>query len=158
MAKCYIEKTKNDDDLYYNLEIGLKLRSKKTQEKDSGLEKFHERRKIKIWNNKDKIDRIKSALNIGARELHNEFLFNLNKKYRKQRKNSSILETDLIRNMMKYFNSDVKEQIISQQVINKFTKKKEIERLGYNEDNVWVNDGSSIQFFDKEDQRRKNKH
>ena len=59
---------------------------------------------------------------------------------------------------MKYFNSDVKEQIISQQVINKFTKKKEIERLGYNEDNVWVNDGSSIQFFDKEDQRRKNKH
>ena len=47
---------------------------------------------------------------------------------------------------------------VERNAFNKFTKKKEIERLGYNEDNVWVNDGSSIQFFDKEDQRRKNKH
>ena len=51
-----------------------------------------------------------------------------NRKRIKNNKNTSILNSSLIKDMMKYFENNIKAQIISQQVIQRF-KTKELKRL-----------------------------
>ena len=140
MANTQIEKTKNDDDIFNNFEIGLNIKKKKYYEKESGFERFHKRRKIKLLDDKEKINRIKSALNIGTKDLHNQFIVKLNNK---ENENQSILNSYLIKDMMNYFTPEIKQKIISQQVIERF-KKLELERLKFDPDNRRMNDGSSI--------------
>ena len=149
MAKTQIEKTKNDDDIFNNFEIGLNIKKKKPYEKETLLERFHKRRKIKILDDKEKINRIKSALNIGTKDLHNQFIVKLNTKNNKENENQSILNSYLIKDMMNYFIPEVKEKIISQQVIERF-KKLELERLKFDPDNRRINDGSSINIDENE--------
>lgn len=141
MANSYIEKTKNDDDIYNNFKIGLHMKQKK-YEKENGFERFHRRRKIKVLSDKDKLERIKSALNIGNKENNKNFKFNLNKKLDRDNPTSSILNSYLIKDMMKHFIPEIKEQIISQQVIERY-KRIELERLKFNPDNWRLDDGSS---------------
>ena len=148
MAKTQIEKTKNDD-IFNNFEIGLNIKKKKPYEKETLLERFHKRRKIKILDDKEKINRIKSALNIGTKDLHNQFIVKLNTKNNKENENQSILNSYLIKDMMNYFIPEVKEKIISQQVIERF-KKLELERLKFDPDNRRINDGSSINIDENE--------
>jgi hypothetical protein len=64
----------------------------------------------------------------------NNFLFNKKKRKIKDNKNDSILNSSLIKNMMKYFQKSVKAKIISQQVIERF-KTNELNRLKNLEDN-----------------------
>jgi hypothetical protein len=52
----------------------------------------------------------------------------------KDNKNTSILNSSLIKNMMKYFQKNVKAKIISQQVIERF-KTNELKRLKNLDDN-----------------------
>ena len=136
MSESYIEKTKKDEKVYSKFEIGLNLKAKKIEvkEKIDGFERFHKRRRIKIVGDRVKIDRINSALNIGNKGLINNFLFNKAKRKIKDNKNSSILNSSLIKNMMKYFQKSVKAKIISQQVIERF-KTNELNRLKNLEDN-----------------------
>jgi len=136
MSESYIEKTKKDEKVYSKFEIGLNLKAKKIEvkEKIDGFERFHKRRRIKIVGDRVKIDRINSALNIGNKGLINNFLFNKAKRKIKDNKNSSILNSSLIKNMMKYFQKNVKAKIISQQVIERF-KTNELNRLKNLEDN-----------------------
>ena len=54
---------------------------------------------------------------------------------------------------MKYFNSDVREQIISQQVIERF-RKMEKERLKFEHDNIKINDGTTIKIGEDKDGRQ----
>ena len=56
-----------------------------------------------------------------------------NRKRIKNNKNNSILNSSLIKDMMKYFENNIKAQIISQQVIERF-KTKELKRLRNIED------------------------
>ena len=136
MSDSYIEKTKKDEKVFSKFEIGLNLKAKKIEvkEKIDGFERFHRRRRIKIVGDRIKIDRINSALNIGNKGVINNFLFNKKKRKIKDNKNDSILNSSLIKNMMKYFQKSVKAKIISQQVIERF-KTNELNRLKNLEDN-----------------------
>lgn len=150
MANTQIEKTKNDDDIFNNFEIGLNIKKKKYYEKESGFERFHKRRKMKLLDDKEKINRIKSALNIGTKDLHNQFIVKLNNK---ENENQSILNSYLIKDMMNYFTPEIKQKIISQQVIERF-KKLELERLKFDPDNRRMNDGSSINIEENENKKK----
>ena len=136
MSDSYIEKTKNDEKVFSKFEIGLNLKAKKIEvkEKIDGFERFHRRRRMKIVGDRIKIDRINSALNIGNKGMINNFTFNKMKRKIKDNKNSSILNSSLIKNMMKYFQKNVKAKIISQQVIERF-KTNELKRLKNLDDN-----------------------
>ena len=142
MANSYIEKTKNDDDIFNKFKIGVKMKKKKTVVKENDFERYHKRRRIKILNDKDKIERIKSALNIGNKENFGKFNLIINKNLDKNNRTPSILNSFLIKDMMKYFIPEVKEKIISLQVIERY-KKIDLERLKYNPDNWRIDDGSS---------------
>ena len=141
MSNSYIEKTKDDDNIFNNFKIGVKMKKKKKYEKENDLDRFHKRRKIKIINDKDKIERIKSALNIGNKENNVKFNINLRKNLDKDSQAPSILNSFLIKDMMKYFIPEIKEQIISQQVIERY-KKIDLDRLKYDPDNWRIDDGS----------------
>ena len=136
MSDSYIEKTKNDEKVFSKFEIGLNLKTKKIEEKEKidGFERFHRRRRLKIVGDRIKIERINSALNIGSKGIVNNFSFNRKKRKIKDSKNTSILNSSLIKNMMKYFQKNVKAKIISQQVIERF-KTNELRRLKKIEDN-----------------------
>ena len=136
MSDSYIEKTKNDEKVFSKFEIGLNLKAKKIEvkEKIDGFERFHRRRRMKIVGDRIKIDRINSALNIGNKGMINNFTFNKMKRKIKDNKNTSILNSSLIKNMMKYFQKNVKAKIISQQVIERF-KTNELKRLKNLDDN-----------------------
>ena len=88
-------------------------------------------------------------MNIGTKDLHNQFIVKLNTKNNKENENQSILNSYLIKDMMNYFIPEVKEKIISQQVIERF-KKLELERLKFDPDNRRINDGSSINIDENE--------
>ena len=136
MADSYIEKTKNDENVFLKFEIGLNLKKKKQEEKEEmdGFERFHKRRRIKIIGDTIKLDRINSALNIAANGMKKDIIINDNKRKKlKMNKNPSILNSSLIKDMMKYFNKNIKAKIISQQVIERF-KAKELKRLKNIED------------------------
>ena len=150
MAKSYIEKTKIDDELFNNFKIALNLKKKKVHEEETGFERFHKRRKKKILSDTEKIDRIKSALNIGTKEVNGKFILNLNK----NDQTSSILNSYLIKDMMKYFTPEIKKQIISQQVIERY-KKLELERLKFDPSNRRMDDGDSVQVEDKDSELQK---
>ena len=157
MAKTQIEKTKNDDDIFYNFEIGLKIKKKRKNKNENGFERYHNRRKIKYLNDKEKINRIKSALNIGTKRMDEELNVNLNQKNIKSNKISSIFNSFLIKDMMKYFNSEIREQIISQQVIERF-KKMELERLKFDHDNIKINDGTTIKIGESPNEKQNEKN
>ena len=126
MANSYIEKNKNDENVLKKFEIGLNLKNKKYKNiKIDDFERFHKRRKIKFTNDIIKIDRINSALNIDVKGKRKEISINEEKKINK---NPSILNSSLIKYMMKYFEKNIKAKRISQQVIERF-KTKELKRL-----------------------------
>ena len=137
MAQSYIDKTKNDENVLDKFEIGLNLKEKKVEEKEEldDFERFHKRRRIKIRGDMIKIDRINSALNIDANGMKKDVIgsdekrkrFNFNKK-------PSILNSSLIKDMMKYFENNIKAQIISLQVIERF-KTNELKRISNIEKN-----------------------
>ena len=81
MADSYIEKTKNDENVFLKFEIGLNLKKKKQEEKEEmdGFERFHKRRRIKIIGDTIKLDRINSALNIAANGMKKDIIINDNK-------------------------------------------------------------------------------
>ena len=134
MADSYIEKTKNDEDIFSKFEIGLNLKKKKIKESEEidDFERFHKRRRIKVNGEFIKIDRINSALNIASNGMVKD-ISDENRKRIKNNKNNSILNSSLIKDMMKYFENNIKAQIISQQVIERF-KTKELKRLRNIED------------------------
>ena len=138
MADSYIEKTKNDEDIFSKFEIGLNLKKKKIEEKEKidGFERFHRRRRIKVIGDAIKLDRINSALNIAANGMKKDIINSEEKRKRiKINKTPSILNSALIKDMMKYFQKNVKAKIISQQVIERF-KTKELKRLKNIDDNA----------------------
>ena len=138
MADSYIQKTKKDENVFSKFEIGLNLKKKKKEEKEEldGFERFHKRRRIKINGVAIKIDRINSALNIDANGMKKDIIVEeeKRKKLKFNNKGPSILNSSLIKDMMKYFKKNIKATIISQQVIERF-KNKELKRLKTINDN-----------------------
>ena len=149
MADSYIEKAKNDENVFNKFEIGLNLKKKKIEKKEdkiNGFERFHKRRRIKVIGEAFKLDRINSALNIAANGMKKDILLEDEKRKKiKLNKNPSILNSDLIKDMMKYFEDNIKAKIISQQVIERF-KTKELKRIKNIEDNNNSNNGINENF------------
>ena len=143
MANTAIEKAKNDDIIIDNFEIGVNMKEKKIKEKETLFEKFHKRRRIHAISDKRKMDRIKSALNIGNKQGYNEFIVNLNKQKSRGNKTPSILNSFLIKDMMKYFKPEIKKQIVCEQVVERY-QKKEIERLKFDPDNRRIDYGDNF--------------
>ena len=155
MSNSYIEKTKNDDDIFNNFKIGVKMEKKKKYEKKDVYDRFQKRKRIKILTDKDKIERIKSALNIGNKVNNLKFNINLKKNLDKDSQAPSILNSFLIRDMMKYFTPEIKEQIISQQVIERY-KKIDLDRLKYDPDNWKIDNGSDdVNIEEMESEKKK---
>ena len=155
MSNSYIEKTKNDDDIFNNFKIGVKMKKKKKYEKKDVYDRFQKRKRIKILTDKDKIERIKSALNIGNKVNNLKFNINLKKNLDKDSQAPSILNSFLIRDMMKYFTPEIKEQIISQQVIERY-KKIDLDRLKYDPDNWKIDNGSDdVNIEEMESEKKK---
>ena len=142
MADSYIEKTKDDENVFTKFEIGLNLKKKKIEEKEEidDFERFHKRRRLKVNEETIKIERINSALNIGANGMKKDFNFSDEKRKKiKLKKNPSILNSELIKDMMKYIENNIKAKIISQQVIERF-KTKELKRIRNIEENNSINE------------------
>ena len=145
MAESYIEKTKNDENVFSKLELGLNIKRKKRRKKDELdiLERFHKRRRIKINLEAIKLDRINSALNIAANGMKKDIMVEDEKRKKiNLNKGPSILNSPLIKDMMKYFLKNIKATIISQQVIERF-KTKELKRLRTFDNNNNDNDSKN---------------
>ena len=121
MAEIYIDKMKNDEKIFEKIEVGLGIRKKKINHMGDILERTH-KRYSQNFKDKIKLERINSSLNL----KHD--LFGLNEKRKKfilmkRTKNLDILNQPIVANLMKYFNDNIKSQIISQQVFERYKLK-----------------------------------
>ena len=137
MAEAYIEKTKNDQNVFTKFEIGLNLKKKIIEKKEDfdDFERFHRRRRMKLKGDSIKLERINSALNLAANGMKKDTITAEEKRKKiNLYKTTSILNSSLIKDMMKYFQDNIKAKIISQQVIERF-KTKELKRISNFENN-----------------------
>ena len=121
MAEIYIDKMKNDEKIFEKIEVGLGIRKKKINHMGDILERTH-KRYSQNFKDEIKLERINSSLNL----KHD--LFGLNEKRKKfilmrRTKNLDILNQPIVANLMKYFNDNIKSQIISQQVFERYKLK-----------------------------------
>ena len=135
IANIHISKTVKDKEILEKLEIGLGIKEKKETFNDDILERFHKRlQNQKILYDSTKINRINSALNLS----NNSFSRKKFGSFKKTGKNilekkeiKSLLNNPLVTNMMKYFKNNIKSQIISQQVIERYRTKEQLDNQIY---------------------------
>ena len=118
MSGIYIDKMKKDEKIVEKIEMGLGTRKKKYNIGGDVLERAHKRHS-KNFRDESKLERINSSLNLRSN------LYGLDEKRKKfilmrRTKNLDILNQPIIANMMKYFNDNIKSQIISQQVFERY--------------------------------------
>lgn len=124
MANVNVLKTKNDKEILQKFEIGLGIKIKKNNSNDNILERYNKRQhQKKEFQDIPKLERINSCLNFKTKSNKiyssqksgkNGLNGNLEKKEKK-----SLLNNPIVLNMMKYFNNNVKSQIISQKVVER---------------------------------------
>ena len=135
IANIHISKTVKDKEILEKLEIGLGIKEKKETFNDDILERFHKRlQNQKILYDSTKINRINSALNLS----NNSFSRKKYGSFKKTGKNilekkdiKSLLNNPLVTNMMKYFKNNIKSQILSQQVIERYRTKEQLDNQIY---------------------------
>ena len=135
IANIHISKTVKDKEILEKLEIGLGIKEKKETFNDDILERFHKRlQNQKILYDSTKINRINSALNLS----NNSFNRKKFGSFKKTGKNilekkdiKSLLNNPLVTNMMKYFKNNIKSQILSQQVIERYRTKEQLDNQIY---------------------------
>ena len=123
MAKIHISKTIKDKEILERFEIGLGIKEKKNNDNEDMLERYRKRQQQKMLEDTLKIDRINSALNFKAKSFSAKKLDgkkDQNKYNFEKRDLKSLLNSPLVINMMKYFKNNIKSQIISQQVIERY--------------------------------------
>ena len=118
MAGIYIDKMKKDEKIVEKIEMGLGERKKKYNIVGDILERVH-KRYSKNFRDDTKLERINSSLNLkgdlfGGNEKRKKFIL------MRRAKNLDILNQPVVANMMKYFNDNIKSQIISQQVFERY--------------------------------------
>ena len=125
IARIYIIKTSKDKEILDKFEIGLGIKNKKCNEEDI-LERYLRRHnQQKMFDEASKIDRINSTLNFNNKSFSSKKIIG-NKGYKyiyKKREIKSVINNPLVTKMMKYFKNNVKSQIISQQVIERYKEK-----------------------------------
>ena len=118
MAGIYIDKMKKDEKIVEKIEMGLGERKKKYNIVGDILERVH-KRYSKNFRDDTKLERINSSLNLksdlfGGDEKRRKFIL------MRRANNLDILNQPVVANMMKYFNDNIKSQIISQQVFERY--------------------------------------
>ena len=118
MAGIYIDKMKKDEKIVEKIEMGLGERKKKYNIVGDILERVH-KRYSKNFRDDTKLERINSSLNLkgdlfGGDEKRKKFIL------MRRAKNLDILNQPVVANMMKYFKDNIKSQIISQQVFERY--------------------------------------
>ena len=118
MAGTYIDKMKKDEKIEEKMEMGLGLRKKKYKIVGDILERIH-KRYAKNFRDDSKLERINFSLNLksdlfGGDEKRRKFIL------MRRANNLDILNQPIVANMMKYFNDNIKSQIISQQVFERY--------------------------------------
>ena len=126
IARNHIVKTTKDMEILEKFEIGLGIKSKKLQNEEDILERYRKRHnQQKIFDDMLKKERINSTLNFNIRSFKmKKIVGRKGNKYIYERRNfKSLLNNPLVIKMMKYFKNNVKSQIISQQVIERYKEK-----------------------------------
>ena len=125
IAQINILKTMKDKEILEKFEIGLGIKEKKNDFNDNILDRYHKRHQQKLFQETSKLDRINSAINFknksySPKKLSKIGLNGNNKFILEKREMKSILNNPVIINMMKYFKKNIKSQIISQQIIERY--------------------------------------
>jgi hypothetical protein len=123
MAKIHISKTIKDKEILERFEIGLGIKERKNNDNEDMLERYRKRQQQKNFEDTLKLDRINSALNFKTKSFSAKKLDSkrVKSKYNFEKRDlKSLLNNPLVINMMKYFKNNIKSQIISQQVIERF--------------------------------------
>lgn len=123
MAEIYIEKMKKDKEILEKLEIRIGIKKKKKVE-----DIFERNQKRYTQNFKDeiKLERINSSLNLKnnfyADEKRMKFIL------MRRQKSLNILNQPIVGALMKYFKDNIKSQIISQQLFERYILKERQEQ------------------------------
>ena len=125
IAQINILKTMKDKEILEKFEIGLGIKEKKNDFNDNILDRYHKRHQQKLFQETSKLDRINSAINFKNKSYSSKKLSKIglngnNQFILEKREMKSILNNPVIINMMKYFKKNIKSQIISQQVIERY--------------------------------------
>ena len=127
MAEIYIEKMKKDEKILEKMEMGLGIRKKKKFVSEDIFERIH-KRYTQNFKEEMKLERINSTLNLKNNsylndEKRNKFIL------MRRAQNLNLLNQPVIISLMKYLKDNIKSQIISQKVFERFKlKENEIQR------------------------------
>ena len=124
MAESYIEKMKDDEKIWKKMEVNLGIRKNKKVLGENMFERSHRKYQEKL-KEEMKLERINSTLNLRSTffdEKRNKFIL------KRRLKNLNILNQPIISSLMKYINSNIKSQIISQQVMERYQLKERLEK------------------------------
>ena len=121
MAEIYIDRMKKEEKILEKMEVGLGIRKKKKQLVEDIFERTH-KRYTQSFKDEIKLERINSTLNLKSNiflndEKRNKFIL------MRRAQNLNILNQPVITALMKYFKDNIKSQIISEQVFERFKSK-----------------------------------
>ena len=118
MAEIYIDRMKKEEKILEKMEVGLGIRKKKKHLVEDIFERTH-KRYTQSFKDEIKLERINSTLNLKSNvflnnEKRNKFIL------MRRAQNLNILNQPVITALMKYFKDNIKSQIISEQVFERF--------------------------------------
>ena len=125
MAEIYINKMKKDQEILEKLEVEIGVRKRKKHLEDI-FERIH-KRYAKNFKDIIKLERINSSLN-----LKNNFMGDKKRTQfilMRRQNNLNILNQPVVGALMKYLESNIKSQIISQQLFERFILKERKEQM-----------------------------
>ena len=124
MAESYIEKMIEDQKILEKMEASLGKKKNKKVLSESIVEKHHKKVEQNL-KEEMKLERINSTLNLRSNlfdDKRNEFIL------KRRLKNLNILNQPILASLMKYINNNIKSQIISQQVFERYQLKEQFEK------------------------------
>lgn len=127
IAKNHILKTIKDKRILEKFEVGLGIKKKRNNLNSDMLERYYKRQdNQKIVEDTLKLERINLALNLKHKSYSSRKLYGKKNRVIVEKRNiKSLLNNPLVLKMMKYFQENIKSQIISQQVIERYKGKEE---------------------------------
>lgn len=121
MAEIYIDRMRKEEKIMERMEVGLGIRKKKKYFVEDIFERIH-KRYTQSFKDEIKLERINSTLNLKGNTFLNDAKRNKFILMRRAQ-NLNILNQPVVTALMKYFKDNIKSQIISEQVFERFKLK-----------------------------------
>ena len=121
MAEIYIDRMRKEEKIMEKMEVGLGIRKKKKYFVEDIFERIH-KRYTQSFKDEIKLERINSTLNLKGNTFLNDAKRNKFILMRRAQ-NLNILNQPVVTALMKYFKDNIKSQIISEQVFERFKLK-----------------------------------